>query len=303
MKTAVTIASNEHRSNSELTMTTPGISHQFFYTSAELQDFLLTQPPESLVIVPHMRLAHQVWRRQRLTAQAAGRAAWEPVTMTTLSGWLQQLWNRVWLPVRLAGTLERLVLWLQAMAETPSEEGIKADLSWAARLDEAYDLCQRYCLPAPDGLEAQSPLITWRQVVFQKFATLLAERGLITAAALPSLLRRALDQGDLLLPAQIVLVGLETPPPGEQQWLEAVARQRPVLQVHLAGRQESEVSLRGVPLPDRRQEMEWVAAQILELAHNEGVPLHRLAITAPNLESYLPELRRIWQELLGTGGY
>jgi RecB family exonuclease len=55
-----------------------------------------------------------------------------------------------------------------------------------------------------------------------------------------------------------------------------------------------------VPLPDRRQEMEWVAAQILELAHNEGVPLHRLAITAPNLESYLPELRRIWQELLGT---
>jgi hypothetical protein len=124
-------------------MTTAGISHQFFHTSAELQDFLLTQPPESLVIVPQMRLAHQVWRRQRLTAQAVGRAAWEPVTMTTLSGWLQQLWAQVWLPVRLAGTLERLVFWLQAMAETPSEEGIKADLSWAARLDEAYDLCQR----------------------------------------------------------------------------------------------------------------------------------------------------------------
>ena len=146
---------------------------------------------------------------------------------------------------------------------------------------------------------SQSPLIGWRQEVFQIFATLLAERGLITAAALPSLLRQALDQGDLALPAQIVLVGLETPPPGEQQWLEAVARQRPVLQVHLAGRQESEVRFRGVPLPDRRQEMEWVAAQVLELAHNGAVPLHRLAITAPNLETYLPDLRRIWQELLG----
>ncbi len=45
--------------------------------------------------------------------------------------------------------------------------------------------------------------------------------------------------------------------------------------------------------------MEWVAAQVLELAHNGAVPLHRLAITAPNLETYLPDLRRIWQELLG----
>ncbi len=32
---------------------------------------------------------------------------------------------------------------------------------------------------------SQSPLIGWRQEVFQIFATLLAERGLITAAALP----------------------------------------------------------------------------------------------------------------------
>ncbi len=52
-------------------------------------------------------------------------------------------------------------------------------------------------------------------------------------------------------------------------------------------------------LPDRRQEMEWVAAQVLELAQEQNIPLHRLAITAPNLETYLPDLRRIWRELLG----
>ena len=86
-------------------MIPPGTNSQFFHTSAELQEFLLTQPPGALVIVPHMRLAHQVWRRQRLAARAAGRAAWEPVAMTTLSDWFQQLWRQLWLPVRPATAL------------------------------------------------------------------------------------------------------------------------------------------------------------------------------------------------------
>ncbi len=155
----------------------------------------------------------------------------------------------------------------------------------------------------PPAWRRSLPLIIWRQAVIQKFAALLTERGLITAAAMPDFLLEALDQGNLALPDRLMLVGLETPAPVEQQWLEAVARYRPVIQVHLAGRQEAEVALRGVALPDRRQEMEWVAAQVLELAHNQGVPLHRLAITAPNLETYLPELRRIWQELLGPASH
>ena len=277
----------------------PEANHRFFHTSAELQEFLLTQPPGSLVIVPHMRLAHQVWRRQRLAAMTAGRAAWEPVAMTTFSGWFQQLWNRLWLPLRPAATMERLVLWLQAMAEVPRAEEISIDLSWATLLDETYDLCQRYRLSPTADQDSEFPLIAWRQAVFKNFAVLMAERKLITAAAMPSFLLEALDQKALTLPEQIITVGLETPAPAEQQWLNEVARQRLVLQIHLAGRQESDLSLRGVAFPDRRQEMEWVAAQVLELAHDQGVPLHRLAITAPNLETYLPELRRIWQELLG----
>ena len=275
-------------------------NHQIFQTSNELQEFLLTQRPETLVIVPQMRLAHQVWRRQRLAARDAGRAAWEPVAMTTLSGWFQQLWRQLWLPVRPATSWERLVLWLQAMAAVPPEEGVTADLSWAVLLDEAYDLCQRYRLPAPIGLEAESPLIIWRQAVSQLFADLLTDRGLITSAAMPDFLLEALSQGNLAFPDRLVLVGMETPAPVEQEWLQAVAQYLPVTQVHLTGRQEEEVTLQGLALPDRRQEIEWVSAQVLELAHNQGVPLHRLAITAPNLETYLPDLRRIWQELLGS---
>ena len=66
----------------------------------------------------------------------------------------------------------------------------------------------------PAGLEAESPLIIWRQAVCQKFATLLTERGLITSAAMPDFLLEALSQGNLAFPDQLVLVGMETPAPG-----------------------------------------------------------------------------------------
>jgi hypothetical protein len=48
---------------------------RFFASSDELQDFLVRESGGSLVVVPHQRLAHQVWHRQRAAELAAGRAA------------------------------------------------------------------------------------------------------------------------------------------------------------------------------------------------------------------------------------
>ena len=278
-------------------MTAPGIYRQGFNTSAALQEFLLRQEPGGLVLVPHMRLAHQVWRRQRQAARAQGLAAWEPLTMTTLSGWWQQLWQQAWLPWQPASVWQRLVAWLQTLEATPFQGQVLADLTWAALMDEAYDLIQRYQLPAPDAASRKLPLIAWRQTVFQNFAALLAENGWSTSAQLPPALLQALTAEQLKLPDYLVVVGLETPAPWEEQWLQAVAKQRPVLRIHLWGRQDEESQPLAVALPDQRQELEWVAAQVLELAQKH--PLHRLAITAANLEDYLPALRRLLPELLG----
>ncbi len=70
------------------------------------------------------------------------------------------------------------------------------------------------------------------------------------------------------------LVGLETPAAVEQQWLKAVARYLPVTAGAPDGSFGSGYNLQAVALPDRRQEMEWVAAQVLELA---GEQRHALA--------------------------
>ena len=53
------------------------MAQQPFPTSSALQDYLLLEArPGTLTLVPHQRLARQVWHRQRLKALEQGLAAW-----------------------------------------------------------------------------------------------------------------------------------------------------------------------------------------------------------------------------------
>jgi len=131
------------------------------------------------------------------------------------------------------------------------------------------------------------------------FQEITREAGFLAAGELPGYLLRALESGKITLPQKLLVVGLETPAPVEDAWLQAVARRIPVIHLQVKG---DPVAVRqAVALPDPRQEVAWVAARLLELAA-EGIPLHRLALTSPDLESYLPELRRVLAELLGPPG-
>ena len=137
-----------------------------FSSSAALQDFILKEAgPGSLVVAPHQRLAQQLWQRQRQAELQAGRAAWEPLPIKTLQGFLQDSFNALWPEVALAPGLRRLSLWLRAIAATPAIPGTAADLSWAQALDETYNILCRHSLLAgggatphgrfpPDGLAA-----------------------------------------------------------------------------------------------------------------------------------------------------
>ena len=97
---------------------------RFFTTNAALQDYLLEHAgPGVLVIVPHQRLAHQVWHRQRLAALAAGRPAWEPLRLLTLNAWWSELFRGLWPQEALAPALVRLARWRQALAMSPAAPG------------------------------------------------------------------------------------------------------------------------------------------------------------------------------------
>ena len=283
---------------------TIGVNHNFFSTSAALQDFLLEEAgPGTLVVVPHRRLAQQLWQRQRRGQLRAGRPAWEPLPLKTFQGWMQDRFNSLWSEMALAPELRRLSCWLRALEAAPEWPGAAPSLPWARALDEAYSILGRHALllvrraSPPATPVADLSLIAWRNQVFQIFNRLLTEEGWLTPGELPAYLLARLNEGKLTLPERLLVAGLGSPAPAEAAFLEAVAQRTGVLHLRVKG--DTQAVSEAVVLPDRRQEVAWVAARLVEAAGKEGLPLHRLAVTAMEMEHYGPPLQRALAELLG----
>jgi RecB family exonuclease len=271
---------------------------RFFTTGAALQDYLLAHAgPDALVLIPHQRLAHQVWHRQRLAALAAGRPAWEPLALRTLNAWWSELFQGLWPKEALAPPLVRLARWRQALQAAPPPPGPTPELSWAQALDETHTLLCRHGVPLSQPGPDDSPLITWRRQVTRIYADLLRQGAWLSPGELPAYLVAALRDGQLKLPTSLLVVGLETPAPLEELWLNEVGRHTRV--IHLQVRGDLENVRQALVLPDPGQELHWVAAQLVELARGDGLPLHRLAVTAMDIDNYAPQLRRVLAELLG----
>jgi ATP-dependent helicase/nuclease subunit B len=274
---------------------------RFFPSGAALQDYLLAHGgPGALGLVPHQRLAHQVWHRQRLAALEAGRPAWEPLPLMTLNAWWSELFKGLWPVTALAPALVRLARWRQALQTAPPPAGPTPELAWAQALDEAHTLLCRYSMVGgdvrPTTGEDDSPLVAWRRRVTRTYADLLRQEGWLSPGELPAYLTAALRDGRIKLPPRLLVAGLETPAPLEDLWLQEVSRRTQV--VHLQVRGDLENVRQAVALPDPAQELHWVAAQLIELGRC-GLPLHRLALTAMGIDLYTPQLRRDLAELLG----
>jgi ATP-dependent helicase/nuclease subunit B len=272
---------------------------KFFPTGAALQDYLL-EPAGlgTLAVIPHQRLAHQIWHRQRLAALAAGRSAWEPPALHTLNAWWSELYQGLWPQETLAPPLVRLALWRQALKAAPPPDGPTSELTWAQALDEAHILLCRHGLPLLKPKPDDSPLVAWRRRVSRVYADLLRQGAWISPGELPAYLTAALREGRLnKLPPRVLLVGMETPAPLEDLWLQEVNRHTRLVRLQVRG--DPKNVQKAVVLPDPGQELDWVAAQLVELAHRDNLPLHRLAVTAMAIDTYTPNLRRVLAELLG----
>jgi len=271
---------------------------RFLTTGAALQNHLLEHAgPDSLVVVPHQRLAHQVWHRQRQAALAAGRPAWEPLALKTLNAWWSEMFQGLWPQEALASSLVRLARWRQALAAAPAPSGPTPEPAWVQALDEAHILLCRYDLPTLKPNPDDSPLITWRRQVTRIYADLMRQGAWLSPGELPAYLVAALREGKIKLPPRVLVAGLETPAPMEELWLQELSRRTQV--VHLQVRGDLLNVRQAVALPDPGQELHWVAARLVEVAQAEGLPLHRLAVTALAIDTYALPLRRALAELLG----
>ena len=270
---------------------------EHFPSSAALHRFLLDKTtPGTLVLVPHRRLARQVWHQQRLANLEAGRRGWEPLPLMTLPDWWSELYQDLWPPLAKAPVLVRLALWRQSIETGPSLEGVAPDQEWARALDDAHELLLRHGLPLTAPAAGDSPLVGWRRQVTGIFRELLREQGWLAPGEVPLYLHAALEKPGLPLPARLFVVGLTTPAPAEERWLEAVARRLPVTRLLVRGNPAN--LQQGVVLPDREEEMAWVGSQLVA-GQREGLPLHRLAVTSPVMDRYQGGFQGILKELLG----
>lgn len=272
-----------------------------FSSSSEFQEALLQEARHhSMIIVPHQRLARQLWHRQRLQTLAAGKRAWEPVTCRTLGAWWQELLEGLWLPQAPPPPLVRLRLWQQAITAAPALEGTAADLTWAAALDDAHQLLIRHQVAALPPQEPESPLVAWRRQVTALYEGLLREQGWLSPARLPGILLDALEAGRLALPEAVYVAGLTAPAPVEEEFLKRLARHTRVECFKIEG--DPAAVREAWVFKDMQEEMAWVVARLVETAVEEGLPPHRVAVTSPAMESYLPALRRMLKEVLGPAG-
>ena len=168
------------------------------------------------------------------------------------------------------------------MQATPELPGTAADLTWAQALDEAYSILCRHSLlqvgraspvgqaspPAIPGDDA--PLITWRNQVLETFRRLLAAGGWLAPGELAAYLLGRLQAGKLNLPGLLLMAGLESSAPAEAAFLAAAARSARVLHLQVQGDPQAVTAAR--VLPDRSQEVAWVAARLVEPAAGEGFP-------------------------------
>ncbi len=267
-------------------------------SSRALQDFLLREGDlNTLIIVPHRRLAHQIWHRQRQQNLAAGRSAWEPLPILTLGAWWRELFRHLWLPDTPAPPLKRLALWRWAIEAGPTLEGPQPDLQWAKALDEAYEILSRHLLPLTEPHSSDPPLVTWRRQVSQIYEKLLQEENLLAPGRMTGCLATALEQGAIPLPEKILVIGLETPAPVEELWLNAVGTRTQVHRLQISGNPQAVQE--AYVFASQEEELEWVAAKLAECRHLEASPLHRLAVTSPAMDGYAPRFRRLLAELLG----
>jgi RecB family exonuclease len=288
-----------------------GSSQKIFPSGAALQDYVLAQAgPGTLTVVPHQRLAHQIWHRQRLSALQAHLSVWEPLSLRTLQAWWTELFQGLWPQAALAPPLLRLALWRQALKAAPPPSGTTSELSWAQALDETHILMCRHGLGLKiAGEDARStrdarltgpddsPLVAWRRHVTHIYSDLLRQENWLSPGELPAYLMAALAAGKLKLPGRVLVACLETPAPLEELWLQEVSRRVQV--VHLRVRGDEKNIQEAVSLPDAQQELHWVAAQLVQQAEG-GVPLHRLAVAAMDMDtSYTPQLGRVLAEVLG----
>ncbi|MBW2673951.1 MAG: hypothetical protein JRD89_11140 [Deltaproteobacteria bacterium] len=195
--------------------------------------------PDRFYLTSTGRLARDLTRRFRLKCLREERRGWESLQAMSLKVWLERTWSEAWPEEMPAADLYCMSLWKDLTERIVPPSPLTVDTNLCAILDENYGTMIRHGLDPTSGFPS-TPLVEWRRGISAAFAKKLKSGGLFHPSGYPSLLRRAVKDGRIVLPERITLAGFESPAPLERELfvtLEEQSRNNPMSNTWISRRE------------------------------------------------------------------
>jgi ATP-dependent helicase/nuclease subunit B len=256
---------------------------------------LSTCQPGTLILTSGNRLARHLKHRYRELQMADGKMGWASPDIFSLNAWIWKAWNMTWPSTRPLSSMTCLALWKEAAGHMPPPEPFLPDLALFRTIDETYAALARHGLPTQGPPPCVTPLLVWRREIMQTFeARARALKG-FHPALLPVHFAQAIREGLVRLPEAVVLAAFEAPAPIEEALFDTLSSACQVTRLELP--QGMPKRTRRIVMANRRQEVAWLTRELVMDART--IPLNRIGVVVPEIETYVPHIRQAFREIMG----
>jgi RecB family exonuclease len=250
-----------------------------------------------LALVGTARLARALSERWRAGHMAAGRDGWDRGPIRSLRAWAHDRWADGWPETWPAPNFLLWHQWTRLTEDDPPPGDLTPGPPLTQALDQAYTLVVEH---VPDPLEADpaSALVQWRRRLSARLDDALQEAGLFHPARLLNHVAQGLDSGRLPPPENVIWAGFDFPSSSEESLRKILARRGRLTRLTLPGTEYFDGP--ALALTDRKQEVFWVAGQVVRAARD--ISLDRIGLVIPDTTAYGALVERALNQILGPNG-
>lgn len=250
--------------------------------------------PDILYLTATGRLARRFRHEYRTLNLSRGKSGWEALNALSLNDWLQVQWSESWPEETPAHLYHRLRLFSELTHEIPPPASLETDLQLCRMLDDTYVTLIRHELDPCSGYPS-NPLVEWRRQISRRFKENLASTGQFHPAELPSRIARGIEKGSLSCPDRTVISGFDFPAPVEINLFRVIKKKASLTATGFPDRMPD--CLEAIALPSLEQEIQYLIGRIVEDARS--IPLHRIGVVTPNLDTYADALEKYLKSISG----
>ena len=250
--------------------------------------------PDCLSLTSTSRLARRLRHRFRMACTHEGRQGWKALEAMSLNFWLRQIWTESWPEKIPAADLYRINLWKNLAKRIPPPHPLEPDLGLYSLLDENYGIMIRHKIDPCSG-QPSTPLVEWRRSISRIFKESLDDQDFFHPSELPSYVKKAVSENIITCPDRVLIIGFESPAPTETDLFKILEER-----THIQYRDSSggkPACIEAITLPSPEQEVIYLAHRLIKDAMS--LPMHRIGVVVPDLNSYSGMIERSLKELMG----